>query len=241
MPGTGERKNVKLSNILKLHKRQTIIRKDRASFKEFLNTFVLEQVNPTECSETHDLTIYLSIITMDTVDPDLETQQALAFIAGYAAFSEMKKLSKTSELCLDCTSFLCEDKCLDVEEIQPTFQLIQLSDRGGLKWPSKQVFSAVITLWKIFVEIEHFPLLLKDFLISRSRAKLVQLTILKLESEDCDDWAYSSHCFVEGKEVLHGILVTASNCFLNNMAKNINSDRIQSHSKESGRKILKLS
>ena len=96
-------RTLKLSNILKLYKRQTIIRKDRASFKEFLNTSVIEQVNPTECSETHDLTIYLSIITMDTVDPDLETQQALAFIAGYAAFSAMKKLSKTSELCIDCT------------------------------------------------------------------------------------------------------------------------------------------
>ena len=72
---------------------------------------------------------------MDTVDPDLETQQALAFIAGYAAFSAMKNLSKTSELCLDCTSFLCEDKSLDVEEIQPTFQLIQLSNRGGLNGP----------------------------------------------------------------------------------------------------------
>ena len=79
-------RTLKLSSILKLYKRQTIIRKDRASFKEFLNTFVIEQVNPTECSETHDLTIYLSIITMDTVDPDLETQQALAFIAGLQPF-----------------------------------------------------------------------------------------------------------------------------------------------------------
>ena len=104
----------------------------------------------------------------------------------------------------------------------------------------EQVLSAVITLWKIFVEIEHSPLLLKDFLTSHSRAKLVQLTILKLESENCDDWACEcSHCFIEGKEVLHGISGTPSNCFLNNMAKNINSDRIQSHPKESGRKIPK--
>ena len=117
-------RTLKLSNILKLYKRQTIIRRDRASFKKFLNTFLIDKLTPTECSETHDLTIYLSIITMDTVDPDLETQQALAFIAGYAAFSAMKKLSKTSELCLDCTSFLCEDKCLDVEEIQPSFQIV---------------------------------------------------------------------------------------------------------------------
>ena len=41
-------RTLKLSNILKLYKRQTIIRKDRAFFKEFLNTFVIGQVNPTE-------------------------------------------------------------------------------------------------------------------------------------------------------------------------------------------------
>ena len=84
-----------LSNILKLFNRQTTVRKDRAAFMEFLNTLRYEG-NISDCG---DLQIYSSIITKEFTDPNLESQQALAFISGYATSSLMKKFIKTFELC----------------------------------------------------------------------------------------------------------------------------------------------
>ena len=89
-----------------------------------------------------------------------------------------------------------------IEEADSSFGLIQLLDRGGLKWPSQLVFAAVCTLWKVFIQIEQSPVLLKDFLISNSRSILVQLSIFKIESEDIDDWTYEcTNCFTEGKSM----------------------------------------
>ena len=120
-------------------------------------------------------------------------------------------------------TFLTQDKSLNLAKIPPTFELIKLSDRGGLKWPSKNVLGVVITLWKIFTTIEQNPNMLSHFLTSNSRSILVQLALLFLESKENDDAIYEClQCNANGREMLHGILVTASNCFLNNEAKNIN-------------------
>ena len=92
-----------------------------------------------------------------------------------------------------------------------SFGLIQLLDRGGLKWPSQHVFAAVCTI-KVFIQIEQSPALLKDFLISNSKSILVQLSILKNESDDSDDWTYeSTDYFTEGESILYHGLKTASN------------------------------
>ena len=80
--------------------------------------------------------------------------------------------------------------------------------------------------------------MLSHFLTSNSRSILVQLALLKLESEDNDDVIYEClQCNATGREMLHGILVTASKCFLNNKAKNINLLVTEKHSKEPGRKF----
>ena len=103
-------------------------------------------------------------------------------------------------------------------------------------------FTAVCTLWKVFIQIEQSPVLLKDFLISNSRSILDQLSILKIQSDDSDDWSYEcTDCYTEGESILYHLLKTASNCILNNKAKNINSFTTHNQSKEPGRKILKLS
>ena len=172
----------------------------------------------------------------------MEIQQALAFISGYAAFSVMKKIIVTFELCNECVLFLNQDKSLDIEEIPPTFKLIQLSDRGGLKWPSTTVLGVVITHWKLFIEIEQSPILLNNFLTSKSRSILIQLAFLKLSCEENDEVAYECFkCDIIRREMLQGVLVTASNCFLNNKAENINLSATHALSKDSERKILKLS
>ena len=88
---------LKLSNILKLYNRQSVIRKDRESFMGFLNTFITEKDSASDRSQNYfiDLALYESIITSEITNPNLETRQALAFIAGCAAFSSMKKFSKS--------------------------------------------------------------------------------------------------------------------------------------------------
>ena len=68
-------------------------------------------------------------------------------------------------MCTECIFFLTEDKSIVIEEANSSFGLIQLLDRGGLRWPSQHVFAAVCTLWKVFIQIEQSPILLKDFLI----------------------------------------------------------------------------
>ena len=78
----------------------------------------------------------------------------------------------------ECIFFLTEDKSMVIEEADSSFGLIQLLDRGGLKWPSQLVFAAVCTLWKVFIKIEQSPVLLKDK-ISNSRSILVQLIHFK--------------------------------------------------------------
>ena len=67
------------------------------------------------------------------LNPNSDTRQALAFIGGHAAFSVLRKLSKTSDLCTVCFSPLTEDKTLEIEDLDSNFTLIQLLDRGGLK------------------------------------------------------------------------------------------------------------
>ena len=66
-----------------------------------------------------------------------------------------------------------------------------------------------------------------------------QLVILKIEDEECEDWAFEcTDCCIDGKEMLRCILMTSSNCLLNNKAKNITSTT--SCPKDTQRKILKL-
>ena len=66
-----------------------------------------------------------------------------------------------------------------------------------------------------------------------------QLAILKIEDEECEDWAFEcTNCCIDGKDMLRCILMTSSNCLLNNKAKNITSTT--SCPKDTQRKILKL-
>ena len=66
-----------------------------------------------------------------------------------------------------------------------------------------------------------------------------QLAILKIEDEECEDWAFEcTDCCIDGKDMLRCILMTSSNYLLNNKAKNITSTT--SCPKDTQRKILKL-
>ena len=43
-----------------------------------------------------------------------------------------------------------EDFIFD-EDSQPEFKLLQLTDRGGLKYPSEFIFESIVTLWKSLI------------------------------------------------------------------------------------------
>ena len=180
------------------------------------------------------------MLTFEGVFLSSDTRQALAFIGGYAAFCLLRKLSKTSDVCPDCCSILTENKHMEIEDPDSTIAFIGLLDRGGLKWPSNYVLNAVFTLWKVFTMIEGSPVHLKSFLRSDSRSILVQHTLLKLDSEECEDFVYECiDCCTKGKASLVSILTTVANCLLNNKAKNLNDST--TCPKESNKKFLKLS
>ena len=96
---------LKLSKILKLYNQQSVIRKDRASFMHFLSTFESEQETDLDSNtgDDIDLTHYNSIFTIENANPNSGMRHALAFIGVYAAFSLMKRLSRSRSLCHDCT------------------------------------------------------------------------------------------------------------------------------------------
>ena len=142
----------------------------------------------------------------------------------------IRKLTKTSELCPECYSLLTEDKSIEIEDLDYNFSLIQLLDRGGLKWPSKQVLNSVFTTWKV---LQRFSTI--GFKINFSAANS-----LKLDSEEFEDLDYECFdCCTEGKALFHSLLTTVANCLLNNKVKNLNIPT--TCSKDNQRKYLKLS
>ena len=56
-------------------------------------------------------------------------------------------------MCSNCLALLTEDKILEFEESNSVYALIQLQDRGGLKWPSVPVLEAVSMMWSLFVYV----------------------------------------------------------------------------------------
>ena len=63
--------------------------------------------------------------------------------------------------------------------------MIQLTDHGSLKWPSQPVIEATITLWSMYLQIKNNPETFAALIKSQSRSVLVELTVQKIESNDC--------------------------------------------------------
>ena len=78
--------------------------------------------------------------------------------------------STTKSMCPSCLSLLTEDKDLEFEDpADSIYGLIQLQDRGGLKWPSVPVLEAVCTLLNLYMKIEKDSNLFAQFLKAPSR------------------------------------------------------------------------
>ena len=67
---------------------------------------------------------------------------------------------------------------------RPEFKLLQLTDRGGLKYPTHIVLDSIVTLWKTLVAVETKDNLMAMFVQGSSRRILVQLTLIFLEETE---------------------------------------------------------
>ena len=65
----------------------------------------------------------------------------------------MHQYLKPSQPCRICRDVLTIEKDLLVDEVDTTskFKLLELSDRGDLKYPSEVALESIVTVWKIFI------------------------------------------------------------------------------------------
>ena len=87
------------------------------------------------------------INNLSTIDCGSQLLQSLAFIAGYS----VHKYLKQTKPCHVCLHMLTIDKefLLDLD-LDSQYKLLQLTDRGGLKYPSEPVLNSILVLWKTF-------------------------------------------------------------------------------------------
>ena len=123
---------------------------DPFSIKEFLDTFSSFDY---QVDTSLNLEHYLSQIQdTEDIDIDVNTLQSTVFIAGYAVHTYLLK----SQNCSECRLALTEEKDLQIEEAPDSkYKLVQIIDRGPLKWPSNEVIDAILILWSTFRKIEN--------------------------------------------------------------------------------------
>ena len=105
------------------------------------------------------------------------------------------------------------------------FKLLELTDRGKLKYPSEPVLSCAIALWRILVSIENNDELSNLLIDGASREILVELTMIYIEDDtNINLWKSNcTTCDVSRWDILRKLVFTTTNCFLANKIKNHNS------------------
>ena len=146
----------------------------------------------------------------------------MGFIKSYAVHKHLKH-HQPCHVCLDVLTF--EKEFLFDPDFPSEFKLLQLTDRGLLKYPSEPVFYVVIILWKIFVLIESDDKLLTLFVEGLSRKILVQLTLIFIgEIADNNIWRSNCvNCDACRWKIERKLVFTAANCIIANKIKNYNS------------------
>ena len=81
----------------------------------------------------------------EDIDTDVNTLQSIVFIAGHAVHKYLLK----SQNCSECRPALTVDKDLQIEEPPDSkYKLVQIIDRGSLKWPSNEVIDSMVNVQK---------------------------------------------------------------------------------------------
>ena len=120
-------RRLKVSNILKLFSQQPSFK--QTSFQNLIQSF---SPDDEDHSQNVDLIPFLSELPdLSTIVLDTATLQSLAFIAGYSVHQYLKRAND----CLFCRVLLTIDQ--DIIFDTTIFKLIEIMDRGGLKWPSE--------------------------------------------------------------------------------------------------------
>ena len=165
-------RRLQLSNILKFFyiKQQS----DTISLKEYLQTFT-EDGNVDKMQLEINLEYFTNEISnIDSPIFDYSQIECLNYVAGYAVFSYLKLFPH----CTDCQNFLTSPKDIEVDN-DTGFSLIDLLDRGSLKYPSESVFESVLIIYEIFLKIDSSSRLSRLFYEGSCRRNLVQLAILR--------------------------------------------------------------
>ena len=116
--------------------------------------------------------------------------------------------------------FLMDESC------GPKYKLLQLSDQGGLKYPSELVLDSIIIIWKILTCIENNNDLMALFVEGPSRKILMDLSMCFIFDVDnnCKGWKNAcSSCSVDGSLILSRLILMEGNCLIANKVKNYNS------------------
>ena len=208
-------RRLQLSNILKFFyiKQQT----DTVSLKEYLRTFSEDNGN-NDMQLKIDFEYFTNEIAK-THSPIFDQSQieCLNYIAGYAVFSYLKRFQH----CIDCENFLTFPKEIEIYN-DTGFSLIDLLDRGSLKYPSESVYESVVIMYEIFIKIENDSSLSKIFYESSCRKNLIQLAILDVEQKHSEIWRGWCVCMTSKWEMLNILFTTVANCILSKKVRNFN-------------------
>ena len=151
------------------------------------------------------------------------------------------KKSKFITYCNHCVALLTELECFSLECEESDLTLIHLADRGGLKYPSNDVISAVTIQWQLLTILEQNPALLKQFIAESDRKVLIQLAMSRIEFVSFEFWRnVCPDCQKPFMYYLTQIFSATTNCLLKNKIRNLNSKRSLNNPTRSNKKLLKL-
>ena len=180
LPILESERRLKVSNILSMFSSQPV---PSTSFQEFIQSFL--SLESADYNNDFDLDPFLHAISdLSAIECIIRVLQSLTFIAGYSVHQYLKH-SQPCRICWDILTF-DRDLLVDESSTLSQFKLLELSDRGGLKYPSEVVLESIVTSWKILICIENDSELMPAFVKGPSRKIIVDLTLnLFLEADYC--------------------------------------------------------
>ena len=142
-----------------------------------------------------------------------ETIHSLAFIAGYCVHQFFK--SQKFQNCRLCLDFLTADRDIlfDPEE-SIKYKLIEILDRGSLKWPSDPVLDSIMTVWRIKITSKQDVDIWTQFVSEKPREILIELSMRTVEDNSRE--TRRNRCLL--------CFSVVSNRLISNLVKNFNSE-----------------
>ena len=136
---------------------------------------------------------------------------------------------KKSNACADCHNFLTTEKQMEVvNDMGSQFIIIELLDRGSLKYPSIAVSECAKIVYETFIKINSSEILSKNFFVGPCRTMLVRISMKLIEDDLIGKWRKWCDCKAWRWDILQKIILTVSNCILSKKVKNYNTMVVKS-------------